>query len=337
MNAAEQLGSEIGIAPACRSLGLPRSSFYREMKPAPSSFIAGPVPRKPSPRALSPEEEEKVLEILNSPRFMNDSPRQVYATLLDEGEYWCSVSTMYRILSKRDMVLERRNQRTHPPVAVPRLVAIRANQVWTWDITKLPGPKKGMYYSLYVILDIYSRYVVGWMVAERESATYATRLINETFEKQDVQAEELTLHSDRGAPMTAKMTVQLLADLGITKTHSRPRTSNDNAFSESQFKTMKYRPEFPERFGSLEDAIAFCREFFTWYNRMHHHTGLGLLTPEQVHYGHTQKVIDQRNAVLAAAYAAHPERFVGKPPKATMPPREVWINKPTEQTLHLVH
>lgn len=268
---------------------------------------------------------------------MNDSPRQVFATLLDEGRYLCSVSTMYRILGKNDLVRERRNQRTHPPFEVPRLVAVRANQVWTWDITKLPGPRKGMYYSLYVILDIYSRYVVGWMIAERESATYATRLINETFEKQGVQAEELTLHSDRGAPMTAKMTAQLLADLGITKTHSRPRTSNDNAYSESQFKTMKYRPEFPDRFGSLEDAIAFCREFFTWYNQMHHHTGLGLLTPEQVHYGHTEEVIDQRNTVLAAAYAAHPERFVRKPPKAALPPREVWINKPTEQTLQLVH
>ena len=261
------------------------------------------------------------------------SPREIYATLLDEGIYLCSVSTMYRILRAHNQVRERRNQRIHPPYTKPRLVATRPNQVWTWDITKLAGPRPGVYYSLYVILDLYSRYVVGWMAAEAESGGLARKLLYETFVKHGIQPQQLTLHSDRGAPMTSKMVAQLLATLGITKTHSRPRQSNDNAYSEAQFKTLKYRPDFPDRFGSLEDAQAFCRRFFAWYNNEHYHTGLGLLTPHQVHYGLAEEVIAKRNQVLAAAYAAHPERFVRKPPTADEPAAEVWINQPTAETI----
>lgn len=333
MNATKQLATEIGIAPACRALGINRASYYRHVNPQ------TPGPRRPamSHRALRPQEREMVLKTLNSDRFMDRTPRDVYATLLDEGRYLCSVSTMYRILNQHGQVRERRNQRTHPPHVRPELVATAPNQVWTWDITKLLGPRKWTYYSLYVILDLYSRYVVGWSVAERESAALAGRLIHETAMKQGVQPGQLGLHSDRGAPMTSQLVAQLLAHLGVTKTHSRPRTSNDNPYSESQFKTMKYRPEFPDRFGSLADAIAFCRTFFRWYNGQHRHTALGLLTPEQVHYGVDKEVIEARNEVLAAAYVAHPERFVNKPPRAAEPAREVWINRPAPKTVEVIH
>lgn len=332
MKATEQLGKEIGIAPACRALGVSRPSFYRHKSPRSSS----PIPRPPSARALAPEEREKVLDVLNSPRFMDQAPREIYAALLDEGVYLCSVSTMYRLLRENGQVRERRNQLVHPHFVKPELVATKPNQIWTWDITKLLGPKKWTYYSLYVIMDLYSRYVVGWMVADRESSSLARKLIEETIEKQGVGPAQLGIHSDRGAPMTSQMVAQLLANLGVTKTHSRPRTSNDNAYSEAQFKTLKYRPEFPGRFDSLEDAVAFCREFFRWYNNGHHHTGLGLLTPAQVHYGRAWEVIEARNEALAAAYAKNPERFVRQRPRAATPPLEVWINRPTNETLKLV-
>mgnify|MGYP001024515128 FL=1 len=329
MQAAKQLAQHVGVARACEALNVPRSSYYATYHPRPPKTKL----RRPSHRKLTPEEERHVLAVLNSPRFMDMSPREIYATLLDEGIYLCSVSTMYRILRAHNQVRERRNQRIHPPYTKPRLVATRPNQVWTWDITKLAGPRPGVYYSLYVILDLYSRYVVGWMAAEAESGGLARKLLYETFVKHGIQPQQLTLHSDRGAPMTSKMVAQLLATLGITKTHSRPRQSNDNAYSEAQFKTLKYRPDFPDRFGSLEDAQAFCRRFFAWYNNEHYHTGLGLLTPHQVHYGLAKEVIAQRNQVLAAAYAAHPERFVRKPPTADEPAAEVWINQPTAETI----
>lgn len=332
MHAAKQLATEVGVSAACKALSVPRSSYYSQCNPSSPRTTT----EKSSPRALTPEEEQTVLNVLNSPKFMDKSPWEVYPALLDGGTYLCSVSTMYRILRKHNQVRERRNQLVHPPYAKPELVATGPYQVWTWDITQLRGPRTGMSYSLYVIIDLYSRYVVGWTIAETENAHVARKLLHATLTKHGVVRESLTLHSDRGAPMTSKTVAHLLATLGVTKSHSRPRTSNDNAFSEAQFKTMKYRPEFPNRFASLEDAHTFCRMFFDWYNNEHYHTGLGLLTPEQVHYGRTQEVIEARNKVLAEAYSRHPERFVRKPPRAAEPADEVWINRPTEETVEIL-
>lgn len=333
MDATMQLATKVGIAPACQALGVNRASYYRHINPRPVT------PKKPvvSHRALQPQERQAVLTILNSDRFMDRTPRDVYAALLDDGTYLCSVSTMYRILGQHEQVRERRRQRSHPQHVKPELVATAPNQIWTWDITKLLGPQRWTNYSLYVILDLYSRYVVGWTVAERESAAIAKRLIQETAIKQRIEPSQLGLHNDRGAPMTSQQVAQLLATLGVTKTHSRPRTSNDNPYSESQFKTMKYRPEFPGRFGSLVDAVGFCRQFFRWYNRERYHSSLGLLTPQQVHYGRAQEVVSGRNQVLATAYATHPERFVNKPPRAMEPAGEVWINQPTSQAVEVAH
>jgi len=261
-------------------------------------------------------------------RFVDQAPREIYATLLDEGRYLCSVRTMYRILEKEGELRERRNQLRHPAYRKPELLATAPNQVWSWDITKLLGPAKWTYYYLYVILDIFSRYVVGWMIAGRESASLAERLIEETCHKQVVQPNQLTIHADRGSSMTSKPVAFLLADLGITKTHSRPHTSDDNPFSEAQFKTLKYRPDFPQRFGSIEDARSFCQLFFRWYNQEHHHSAIGLLTPDMVHYGQAQQVLEARLNILNRAYQAHPERFVHGAPAPTPLPEAVWINKP---------
>jgi len=240
---------------------------------------------------------------------------------------------MYRVLASAEEVRERRRQLRHPAYAKPELLATKPNQVWSWDITKLRGPVTWSYYYLYVILDIFSRYVVGWMVAPQESATLAERLIATTCEKQAVPAGQLTIHADRGAAMTAKSVALLLADLGITRTHSRPHVSDDNPYSEAQFKTLKYHPTFPERFGSVQDARSFCQGFFPWYNAEHRHDALGLLTPEAVHHGHSDAILEQRRTVLAAAYAAHPERFVRKPPEPLAPPTAAWINPPPPAAL----
>jgi len=269
-----------------------------------------------------------VRQVLNSERFQDSVPRQVYATLLDEGEYLCHWRTMYRILDEHGEVRERRNQLQHPVYTKPELLARGPNQLWSWDITKLKGPAKWTYYYLYVILDVFSRYVVGWMVAEREAASLAEKLIAQTCVKQGIEPSQLTLHADRGPSMRTKSVAQLLADLGVTKTHSRPYTANDNPYSESQFKTMKYRPDFPERFDSLADARSWAREFFGWYNHDHRHSGLGLMTPATVHHGQAETVRQQRQQVLLAAYAAHPERFVRGVPVPPELPNEVWINKP---------
>jgi putative transposase len=268
------------------------------------------------------------LGILHSERFVDQAPREVYATLLDEGSYLCSVSTMYRLLAEQGEARERRNQLVHPAYAKPELLATAPNQVWSWDITKLLGPVKWSYFYLYVIMDIFSRYAVGWMVATRESAALAQRLIQETCAKQGIAPGKLTIHADRGSSMTSKPVALLLADLGITRTHSRPYNSNDNPYSEAQFKTLKYRPEFPERFASVEEARTFCQTFFRWYNRDHHHAGIGLLTPEALHYGRASLVTEARQRVLTAAYTAHPERFVNKPPQPPAIPTAVWINPP---------
>jgi len=269
-----------------------------------------------------------VRRVLNSERFQDSVPRQVYATLLDEGEYLCHWRTMYRILDEHGEVRERRNQLQHPVYTKPELLARGPNQLWSWDITKLKGPAKWTYYYLYVILDVFSRYVVGWMVAEREAASLAEKLIAQTCVKQGIEPSQLTLHADRGPSMRSKSVAQLLADLGVTKTHSRPYTANDNPYSESQFKTMKYRPDFPERFDSLADARSWAREFFGWYNHDHRHSGLGLMTPATVHHGQAETVRQQRQQVLLAAYAAHPERFVRGVPVPPELPNEVWIDKP---------
>ena len=274
------------------------------------------------------EERQDVLDVLHKPRFADLAPGEIHATLLDDGHYLCSERTMYRILAANEEVRERRNQLRHPSYAAPELMATAPNELWSWDITKLKGPAKWTYYYLYVILDVFSRYVVGWMVAQRESATLAERLIATTCARQGIAPDQLTLHADRGSSMRSKDVALLLADLGVTKTHSRPYTSTDNPFSEAQFKTLKYRPAFPDRFGCLQDARRFCGPFFAWYNTEHRHSGLAMLTPHDVHYGLAQRRLAQRSQVLAAAYAAHPERFPrGVPTPGTLP-AAVWINKP---------
>lgn len=270
-----------------------------------------------------------MLEQLHSPRFVDKAPAEVYATLLDEGTYLCSIRTMYRILDSAKEVRERRDVLRHPHYSKPELLAVRPNQVWTWDITKLLGPAKWTYFYLYVIMDIFSRYVVGWMVAHRESAILAQRLIAHTAAKQRITPEhELVIHADRGSSMTSKPVAMLLADLGITKSHSRPHVSNDNPYSEAQFKTLKYRPNFPDRFANIQDSRTFCKDFFGWYNTEHRHSGIGLLTPEMLHYGRTEDVVGARRAVLQAAYEAHPERFIHKRPEPPTVPTAAWINPP---------
>lgn len=319
-------GSRFGVAQACDALGVARATFYRHRGPRPS-----PAPRPTPPRALTPPERERVLAVLHDDENMDLAPASVYAKLLDEqGRYLCSVRTMYRILSAAGELRERRDQLVHPTYAKPELLATAPNQVWSWDITKLLGPQKWTYFHLYVILDIFSRYAVGWMVADRENAAHARRLVAETCAKYAIDPGTLTLHQDRGAPMRAKTFAQTLADLGVTQTHSRPHVSDDNPFSEAQFKTLKYRPNFPGRFPDLRAAVTWCRSFFGWYNHEHHHQALALLTPADVHFGRAPAIVAARQRILSAAYAAHPERFVRRPPVAGAPPTEVWINKPLQ-------
>jgi putative transposase len=324
IQAAEQLAKTVGVSQACRALGIPRSSYYYARQPQQE-----PAPRPTPERALSPAEREQVHQVLNSARFQDDAPRQVYAALLDEGTYLCHWRTMYRILAASAEVRERRDQLQHPAYAKPELLATGANELWSWDISKLKGPTKWTYFYLYVVLDVFSRYVPGWLIAERESALLAEMLIAETCAKQGIEPGQLTLHADRGSSMRSKPVALLLADLGVTKTHSRPYTSTDNPFSEAQFRTLKYRPDYPDRFGSLPDARAWARRFFQWYNHEHHHSGLGLMTPATVHYGQAEAVRAHRQQVLLAAYTAHPERFVRGVPTPPELPKEVWINQPT--------
>jgi len=330
MKAAEELAGQVGIAQACRALGVSRAGFYRHDRPK----RPRQTPRRPKPpRSLSELERLQVLQTLRSDRFVDQTPYEVYATLLDAQQYLCSIRTMYRLLSQQAEVRERRDQLRHPSYNRPELLATGPNQVWSWDITKLRGPLKWVYYDLYVILDIFSRYVVGWMVAYREAALLAQRLIQETFRRQGIKPGQLTIHADRGSSMKSKGVAELMADLGVTKSHSRPHVSNDNPYSEAQFKTLKYRPEFPDRFGSIEDARQFCRAFFGWYNGEHRHSGIGLLTPEVVHTGRSEQVVRVRRDVLQAAYRTHPERFVRKVPVPPAAPTAVWINPPLERAL----
>ena len=345
MNAAVQLASAVGVQPACAALGVARASFYRQRP------VLGPMERDiqtlsdastaiqpaSSPRALSATERETILACLHEERFQDRSPAAVYATLLDEGVYHCSMRTiglrqidMYRLLKEEGESGERRDQLTHPAYQKPELLATAPNQLWSWDITKLLGPAKWTYFYLYVIMDVFSRYIAGWMVAPRETAELAKRLIEDTCQKQGIAPGQLTIHADRGSSMTSKPVAFLMADLGVTKTHSRPHVSDDNPYSESQFRTMKYRPEFPDRFGSIQDSRAFCQTFFAWYNDEHRHSGLGLLTPAMVHHGQAPLILAQRQEVLNAAFLAHPERFVRFAPRSAALPKEVWINKPPD-------
>jgi len=326
METAKKLSEKVGVVRACKVLTMARAGFYRHFQ----SFRLRLIPqgRRSHPRALSAEERQEALDVMHSKHFVDMAPMEIYATLLDEGRYICSVRTLYRLLSEQGELGERRNQLRHPSYTKPELLATGPNQVWSWDITKLKGPVKWTYYYLYVILDIFSRFVVGWMVAHRETSNLAKRLIEASCRSQSIVRGQLTVHADRGSSMKSKVVAQLLADLGVTKTHSRPHVCDDNPYSESQFKTLKYRPAFPKRFGCIEDARAFCRDFFIWYNTEHRHSGIGLMTPEMVHYGKSSAVWESRREVLLSAAEAHPERFVRKIPVPPALPEAVWINKP---------
>ena len=323
MRLVDETSGVDGIDATCAALSVNRATYYRSR-----CVMHGPRRPRRVARALTAEEKQLVLNTLHEERFVDLAPAEVYATLLDEGRYLCSVRTMYRLLAANQEVRERRAQRRHPVYAAPELLATAPNQLWSWDITKLKGPRTWSYFHLYVILDVFSRYVVGWMVATHEQSALAEKLINETCRRQSIARDQLTLHADRGSSMRSKVVAQLLADLGVTKTHSRPHVSNDNPFSEAGFKTLKYRPNFPERFGCIEDARAHCADFFHWYNREHHHSGIGLHTPYDVHHGLAARRAEQRAVVLGVAHRAHPERFVRGTPTPPPLPTAVWINPP---------
>jgi putative transposase len=323
--AVEQLAQTVNLCQACAVLGVPRSAIYRARR---SPLAAPPAPKTWPARTLSLAERESVRQTLNSQRFQNDAPREVYATLLDEGRFLCSVRTMYRILAENAEIRERRDQLRHPAYTKPELLATGPNQVWSWDITQLRGPAKWTYYYLYVMLDIFSRYVVGWLLAEQESSDLAQELIAASCAKQAIRPDQLTIHADRGSPMIAKPVAQLMVDLGVAESHSRPHVSDDNPYSEAQFKTLKYRPDYPDRFGSPMDARQWAQGFFPWYNNDHHHSGLGLMTPAAVHYGRASQIYTERQRVLQLAYAEHPERFVKGLPAPPALPMAVWINPP---------
>jgi len=328
MNAAQDLGRTVGTKSACSALSVPRATFYRQTSNngTPMEQVCSTAP----PLALMPAEKQAVIDVLHSERFQDMAPHQIYTNLLDDGQYLCSVSTMYRFMREiHGDVKERRRQVQRPHYEKPELLATGPNQVYSWDITKLKTSQKWTYLYLYVIIDIFSRYVVGWLVAPHESSELAKQLIEETCIKQNIEPGTLTLHADRGSSMKSKAVAQLLADLGVTKTHSRPHVSNDNPYSESQFKTLKYCPQFPGRFGSIEDATAFCRFFFNWYNKHHHHSGIAMMTPENLHYGHAQTIQKQRQEVLFEAFQRFPKRFKGIVPQPTPLPDAVWINKPS--------
>jgi putative transposase len=327
------LAPRIGTRAACAAAGVPQATWYRRHRASPAPARRAPVPHRDrvQPRALAPAERAAILAALHAERFADTAPAEVWATLLDEGTYLGSLSTFYRLLRAAGETRERRAQATHPAAVKPELVATGPNQVWSWDITKLHGPAKWTYYYLYVILDIYSRYAVGWMAATRESAALAEKLIAATCAKQGITAGQLTIHADRGSSMTSKPVAFLLADLGIIQSQSRPHVSNDNPYSEAQFKTLKYRPGFPGRFGSIEAARAHCQEFFPWYNTEHRHSGLGLHTAADIHHGSAATIWASRARVLTAAYHQHPERFVRKPPAPPRLPAISWINPPEEK------
>jgi len=324
----------LGTKPGCDLVGKSRATLYRRRNPAPP--VAGPARAPaPHPASLSAAERAQVLEVLRSPRFVDKAPAQVWATLLDEGRYLCSISTMYRLLRCEGEVRERRAQATHPAKVKPELVATAPNQVWSWDITKLKGPDRGVYYDLFVILDIYSRKVVHTMIAPTETAELAQGFITDAITANGGTAPGV-VHADRGTSMTSKNVATLLADLGVTRSHSRPHVSNDNPYSEAQFKTLKYCPAFPGRFGSIADARAFSRRFFQYYNHEHRHSGIGLHTPASVHDGTATTIRAERARVLHAAYAANPTRFRRAPTPPQLP-EAAWINEPPQENEEAEH
>jgi putative transposase len=327
-----ELAHLLGVTDAWTTLGVPRSSYYRALQPTPTTLATSgvavvPARRRPA-RSLSEAARAHIRELLNSERFADCAPRTVWATLLDEQQYHCSWRTMYRLLAEADDVRDRRDQIRRTGYSAPELLATQPNQLWSWDITKLRGPATWTYYYLYVILDVFSRAVVGWMIAEREDAAVAEALIAETCAKEGIVPQQLTIHADRGSAMTSKAVAHLLADLGVVKSHSRPHVSNDHPFSEAAFKTLKYRPSYPDRFGSLIDARAWARPFFHWYNHIHRHSGIGLLSPATVHAGQASAQVAARQQVLDMAYLAHRERFVRGRPTPPSVPTAVWINPP---------
>ena len=328
MRAALEVVGKAGTAPVLAALGLSRATFYRRRRAADRERRPRPHP----PRALSETERAGVLDLLHRDPFVDQAPAQVVATLLEQGRYLCSTRTMYRILSSAQEVRERRDQRRHPVYTKPELVASAPNEVWTWDITLLRTTEKWRYLYLYVLLDLFSRYVVGWLLAESATAAWGRRLIRECAEREEIVPGQLTVHADRGTQMVALTRAQFYAKLGIVSSHSRPQVSNDNPFSESQFKTTKYHPRFPGKFTHLEHGLEWGREFFPWYNHEHHHSGLGYLTPAQVHTGRTEEILRAREQTLLRAWQAHPERFVNGPPRVQRPPRQVWINPPKDET-----
>jgi putative transposase len=332
LQAVEALRGELGLRRACAAIGYSRATWHRHRKP---------TQRQNWPRAkfccamkLSPEERAGFLHTAHSPEFVDKSPPQIYFSLLDAGCYICSIRTMYRILADEGELKERRNQLSRPRYRRPELLATGPNQLWSWDITKLRGPGKGTYFFLYVVIDVYSRYVVGWLVAFRESEELAARLLESTFAKHDIQPGQLTVHADRGACMTSNSIVTLLEQLQVHRTHSRPCVSDDNPYSEAHFRTLKYRPDYPDRFGSLEDARAYARELFAWYNHEHYHSGICWLRPYELHYGHAERILATRHNTLMSFYRLTPERFRRGPPRLYQLPRQVWINQPyrTEST-----
>lgn len=335
MRGVDELAPVIGTAAASRAVGLWRGAPARARARAHRAALHGPHPRRPArprpPLALDIEEQQALREVLNSERFCDTAPAAIHATLLDEGRYLCSVRTMYRALAADGSTRERRRQLTHPAYVKPELLATAPNQVWSWDITKLKGPVKWTCFHLYVILDIFSRQVVGWLIAERESAELAEQLIAETVSRHDIAPGTLTLHADRGASMRSKPVAALLVDLDVAKSHSRPHVSDDNPYSESQFKTMKYRPDFPARFGSLADARAHCQTFFAWYNTEHRHSGIGYMTPSSVHYGQAHAARALRQGPLNTAFLTNSKRFKGRRPTPPALPTAVWINPPTPE------
>jgi len=320
------LSEHVGKKAACSAVGIPRATYYRRCQKKPIT-----KPRPAPPLALSAEEKETVLQVVHEERFWDASPYHIYATLLDEGKYYCSIRTIYRILASVQEIKERRKQVNRPHYKKPELLATGPNQVWSWDITKLKGPVKWTYFYLYVIMDIFSRYVVGWLIAPAERKALAKELIAQTCEKQQISRNQLVLHADRGSSMNSKVVAQLLADLGVTKSHSRPYVSNDNPYSESGFKTLKYSPHFPACFGSIQDARGFCRQFFSWYNDEHKHSGIGLLTPKQVHYGLADDILAQRAQVLREAFDKNAARFKGRCPQPPVLPKAAWINRPDNE------
>lgn len=326
---AETLGAQIGLQRACEVLGVPRSGVYRRRRPRPPRTPS----RRPRPRrSLTEAQRQEVLAEARSERFMDRSPEHIVTTLLEEGKYYCSIRTLYRLLAKGGETTPRRRQRKHPPYRRPELMANAPNQTWTWDITLLRGPHRGSYYRLYVVLDLFSRYTVGWLLARTENGKLAARLLRDACEKEGIEQSQLIVHADRGTAAASQSVADMLSTLGVSRSFSRPRVSDDNPHSESFFKHLKYGPHFPDRFASFAEALAFCREFFAWYNHEHRHSGLAFFTPSAVHHGKVEQLATIRNDALAAAYALHPERFVHGPPSTRLPPEAVYINPPEDIT-----